>query len=85
MVKFICVCKDIIHTSGPIPNTAEWLTISDEEYDKFYGMIDAEKLYLAMKHVFRCPNCDRIWVFWDGMGEKPSLYTPTELDFWEID
>ena len=59
---------------GEIPNSIEWLMISDEAYDKYSGEIDSELLYKEMKSFLKCPNCGRLWVFWDGFQSSPTVY-----------
>lgn len=76
MAKFLCHCGEILQTSGPIPNPIEWKVISDEKFDDFEGMTDAEDIYLAGRSMFRCPRCDRLWVFWDGFDQPPRSYAP---------
>jgi len=74
MGKFNCKCGNILSTSGEIPNPIEWLLISDKDYDSFSDKIDAEDLYLKMKTILKCPNCGRLWIFWNGVQEEPSCY-----------
>jgi hypothetical protein len=75
MTKWLCGCGEVIHTSGPMPNPAEWLLISDERFDEFSGMVDAETVYRSACHAFRCDRCGRLHVFWDGMGADPTVYS----------
>jgi len=79
MAKFRCICRTIIQTSGPIPNELEWKIISDVEFDRFEGLVDAEEVYMASRSVFKCPTCGRLWIFWRGMDEPPQCYKPESL------
>lgn len=79
MAKFNCVCGHTISTSGEIPNSDEWELMSDIEFDRFHGRIDVEELYRRMKVLYRCPESDHLWIFWDGIDANPSLYAPQEL------
>ncbi|ROO59300.1 hypothetical protein EDC02_1096 [Micromonospora sp. Llam0] len=82
MAKFLCICGTIIQTSGPIPNELEWKIISDLEFDRFEGLVDAEEVYVASRPVFKCHTCGRLWIFWRGVDEPPQCYkpeSPTEL------
>lgn len=79
MAKFRCICGTIIQTSGPIPNELEWKILSDVEFDRFEGLVDAEEVYMASKSVFKCPTCGRLWIFWGGMDESPQCYRPESL------
>jgi len=74
MGKLLCRCETVLRLSGPIPNPIEWKLISDEEFEKFSGMVDAEAVYLAAKSAFRCPTCGRLWVYWDGLDRQPTCY-----------
>jgi len=46
MPSFTCKC-------GEIPCPDEWLFISDVEFDKFSGSVDAEEIYKAMKSLIK--------------------------------
>ena len=62
--------------SGRIPNPQQWNLISDERFDEFDGLVDAEKMNLAASHAYRCEDCGRLWIFWDGHGAEPVEYVP---------
>jgi hypothetical protein len=74
MSSFFCKCHQRLRISGEIPNPIEWLIISDTAYDGFAGLIDAENLYHAFKHMLKCPNCGRLWVYWDGFEGEAKCY-----------
>jgi len=73
--KMLCKCVTILYY-GDIPCKLEYKFISDVDYDKYEGSIDSEKLYIDMKSFFKCTDCNRLWVFWNGFDEKPSEYVP---------
>jgi hypothetical protein len=75
MGKIACKCGTTLRISGEIPNPLEWLIISDQDFDAFTGPIDAEQLYHKVKSMLKCPDCDRLWIFWNGMQEPPACYT----------
>lgn len=79
MAKFLCVCGMTIRTSGSIPNPNEWRALSDVDFDAFSGAIDAEDLYLRTTIMYRCPQSDHLWIYWDGFDNSPTLYSPTPL------
>ncbi|WP_299107024.1 hypothetical protein [uncultured Tenacibaculum sp.] len=79
MSKFKCKCRKIIRLNQ-IPNPNEWLIISDIDYDNYSGMIDSEKLYTKMESMFKCFNCGRLWVFWDGLDLEPTSYKIEKVD-----
>jgi hypothetical protein len=74
MAKIRCYCNTVLSTSGEIPNPIEWKLLSDVEFDRFEGMVDAEDIYRAAKSMFRCPTCGRLWVYWDGLDRQPVCY-----------
>jgi hypothetical protein len=54
MAKRLCRCGARVQSSGPIPNPAEWLLLSDTDFEAFTGPANAEDVYEAMTHAFRC-------------------------------
>lgn len=77
MPKMTCYCGKILRY-GDIPCKIEYKFISDIEYDKYEGNVDAEKLYLKMKSFFICPDCNRLWFFWNGFDSQPTGYLPVK-------
>lgn len=75
MPSILCRCGEKLRY-GEIPNSIEWLAISDNEYDAFSGEINAEDLYRNMCSLLKCPRCGRLWAFWDGFGSPPTVYVP---------
>jgi hypothetical protein len=80
MAKLRCECGYLIAISGEIPNPLEWKILSDSRFDEFEGLIDAEKIYGECNSMFRCPNCGRLWVFWNGFGKDPECYSPRSIN-----
>ena len=78
MAKFRCVCGYQVSTSGSIPNVDQWMFMSDVDLDEFGGMVDIEELYLRLGIMFRCPQSDHLWFFWDGFDHEPTLYEPVK-------
>ena len=79
MPKIICTCKNILSYSE-IPCSIEYKFISDYDYDKYQGMIDAESLYQQMNSFLKCPQCERLWIFWNGYNNPPIEYMKKELN-----
>ena len=73
MPKIICKCGEILNY-GEIPCALEYCFISDVEYDMIDSFVDSQKLYQKMKSFFKCPVCERIWVFWDGFQCNATEY-----------
>jgi hypothetical protein len=75
MPGILCSCGKALKY-GVVPCPIEWLLISDTEADRYQGQIDAEDLYRAARSLLRCPDCDRLWVFWEGFQKAPTEYVP---------
>lgn len=75
MPSMACTCGHRIGYGG-IPCPEQWLLISDEAYDQFSGVVDAEEIYRAMKPMLKCSNCGRLWIFWEGFAKPASAYRP---------
>lgn len=73
MPKFKCECGDILSYSE-IPCKIEYKFISDLDYDRYEGEIDAEELYGQMRSFIKCEKCNRLWIFWNGFGNEPLEY-----------
>lgn len=76
MAKWLCACDTTIQSSGEIPNPTQWQLISDQDFEVFTGAVEAEDVYTSMTTAFRCPTCDRLHVFWQGMDHDPRVYAP---------
>ena len=76
MAKIACVCGEVIALSGRIPNPLEWRVVSDESLDQLPANTTLPEIDVIMRSLFRCRNCDRLWIFWDGFDAPPSLYEP---------
>jgi hypothetical protein len=68
----------MIRTSGNVPHDYQWSLLSDLDFDRFSGDVDAGALYQQATLMFRCPQSDHLWIYWDGLGRPPSLYSPGE-------
>jgi hypothetical protein len=80
MAKFYCKCGNLIRISGEIPNSQEWLTLSDVEYNSLSQSMNLEDLYPKLKSFFLCEVCGRIWFYKDGFDKKPILYRIEESE-----
>jgi hypothetical protein len=78
MAKFRCVCGEVITTSGAIPNPNEWLYISDVDFGRYSGTVDAEELYQAFGRAFVCPRSGHIWIYKRDFEHDPEGYAPIE-------
>ncbi|GGJ28928.1 hypothetical protein [Deinococcus roseus] len=75
MPKMLCNCGKVLSFS-PIPNPIEYLFISDVDFDFYDGMADTDALYERFQRFAKCPDCGRLWVFWNGFSEMPTSYLP---------
>lgn len=74
MSKLNCICGEITDLSN-IPCEHDWLVISDVEFDKWNdNNTSVEKFYTQMKLITRCPNCGRLYIYWNGTGNPPIVY-----------
>lgn len=71
--KMMCTCGKVLRMSD-IPCNIQYNFISDTDYDKVHGMVDAEELYQKMRMFFVCDDCKRLWVFWNGFDNPPQEY-----------
>jgi hypothetical protein len=76
VAKWVCACGTTMQSSGAMPNPTEYLLVSDQDFEAFTGLVQAEDVYAATSHAFRCPTCDRLHVFWRGLAEDPTIYAP---------
>ncbi|ASS48068.1 MAG: hypothetical protein A3D31_00735 [Candidatus Fluviicola riflensis] len=74
MPKILCECDEVIRLHD-IPSPNVLMMISDEEYDEFSGLIDAEELYMRMKMIVKCPSCKRLYFFSKGIESPAEIYT----------
>jgi hypothetical protein len=76
MAKWLCACGVTIQSSGTIPNESQWLLMSDQEFEAFTGLVQAEDVYTNMTVAFKCPTCGRLHIFWQGLENDPVVYAP---------
>jgi hypothetical protein len=75
MAKFLCKCGETLRISGAIPNPIESHIIPDSDLEAFVESArDADGLYPSGIPMLRCPNCDRLWIYWDGWDGPPNVY-----------
>ncbi|MFC3194884.1 hypothetical protein ACFODZ_11595 [Marinicella sediminis] len=77
MSSIRCDCGERIFL-GQIPNPHQWKFISDDDLDKYSGMINIDEMYIEMSSFIKCPSCGSLWVFWNGWNSKPQKFVPSE-------
>ena len=75
MPYITCRCNKKISYSN-IPCEHEWLMISDTAFDSLSSPANIENIYNSMTHILKCPDCNRLWVFWNGFDNPASAYLP---------
>jgi hypothetical protein len=77
MAKWLCRCENVLTTSGAIPNPDELYVMPAVKYD---ARADADDFDLITESfgAYRCPACARLWVFWGGYGNEPTVYALEE-------
>lgn len=74
MPNLACTCGATLNY-GEIPCPIEWLLFSDAQFDDLPRQVETETLYRQAISLLRCPQCARLWVFWEGFGKPPEEYT----------
>lgn len=75
MPNLACTCGATLNY-GEIPCPIEWLLFRDAQFDVLPPQVETEALYRQAISLLRCPECARLWVFWEGFGRPPEEYTP---------
>lgn len=80
MAKFRCVCGAMLTTSGEIPHPYEWHLLSDVALEPSFDAepVTAAELHRMMTFMYRCPESDHLWIFWDGFDHDPTPYAPVD-------
>lgn len=73
MSKIKCKCDNVIYLSE-IPNSNEYLFLSDIEFNEIFIDSDVEKIYLNTKRFYKCTLCERLFIFWDNDDNKFTMY-----------
>jgi hypothetical protein len=69
MARFLCRCGEVLSNSQ-VPNDIELRVYTEREWDEItnHEMIDPITIPLPEYEVWRCPKCERIYVF-EGANE----------------
>jgi hypothetical protein len=68
-----CVCGHAFDLNV-VPSDDRWNLIQDHTLERFMDKgVDLEFLR-ALTPAAKCPMCDRLWVFWSGLGEAATEY-----------
>ena len=77
MARMTCSCGELLSNST-VPNNVELFVYTGEEWDEILKFDTIEKWKIpALKYeVWKCPKCEKIYVFKDGDNEAIKVYVP---------
>lgn len=78
MARWLCPCGRTLSDSA-FPNPAGLYVLTEQQYDARADAADFD-LILEATGAMRCPGCARLWVWWDGWSDTPTIYQPEVLD-----
>lgn len=75
MARFLCRCGETLSNSLA-PNEIELIVYTDQEWDNIISQdcIDPLKIPSPSYEVWRCPKCERIYVFKEGEDQPIRRY-----------
>jgi len=75
MARMNCKCGEILSNSMA-PNDIELRVYTDRELEKILEVdtIEAWKFPLPNRNVWRCPKCERVYVFEEGNDTAIKVY-----------
>ena len=64
MARYECKCGEVL-SNGQAPNDIQYRVYSDKEWDDIIniGQMDSVDLPFPSVDVWRCPECERVYVF----------------------
>ena len=76
MARTTCKCGEILSNSS-VPNDIELTVYTSEEWDNILqnDTIQTWKIPLPKYDVWKCPKCERIYVFEDGINKAIKIYS----------
>lgn len=79
MPSYLCRCQKRIDYTE-IPAASSYYLVADEAAEVQDDLVTYVANWTESTNVLRCPSCDRLWVFWNGMGGVPTEYESRGLD-----
>lgn len=75
MARMTCKCGEVL-SNVETPNNIEYVVYSDIEWSKIIDtdMLEPWKIPQPKYDVWRCPKCERIYVFKDNMDKAHKIY-----------
>jgi hypothetical protein len=77
MPSYLCKCDARIDYTA-IPAPCSYFLIEDRAADVEQDLI-TWRTENAL-NVLKCPDCGRLWIFWDGMQNAPTEYRYVGVD-----
>jgi hypothetical protein len=74
-----CRCGEVLSNSIA-PNDIELIVYTDKEWDHLMenDLIEAWKIPLPNYEVWKCPKCERVYVFKEGSDKAVKIYALEE-------
>lgn len=75
MARMECKCGELLSNSQA-PNDVQLRVYTDKEWDDMFqdDFIEPWKIPMPTYDVWRCPKCERIYVFKDGNDTAIKIY-----------
>lgn len=75
MARMTCQCGEILSNSMA-PNDIQLRVYTDKEWDEILSLdtINTWEFPMPTYEVWRCPNCERIYVFKEGADQAVKIY-----------
>ena len=75
MARMECRCGKLL-SNTLVPNNIELRVYTDEEWDSILqnDTIETWKIPLPVYDVWKCPECERIYVFKSGVDKAMKVY-----------
>lgn len=76
MARFLCKCGETLSTVVS-PNNIELIVYTDEEWDNILNQDNIDPLSIPQPKydVWRCPKCERVYVFSEENDKPIKIYT----------
>jgi len=75
MARMNCICGEVLSNSAA-PNDVQLRVYTDREWDKILDTetIETWKIPTPKYDVWRCPKCERIYIFKEGSDSAVKIY-----------
>ena len=75
MARFNCKCGEVLSNSMA-PNEIELRVYTDKEWDEIMAVdtINTWEIPMPQKDIWKCPTCQRLYVFDKGSDKASAVY-----------